>query len=1090
MGKDSLMKSPLHAAPIPEIKFSSQLRFIYGGQESIGQGELLSLNEILGKFVEPLTPGKAGQLVLDLRHLRQPLALEVAVQEQTTLAHEGILTHLEILEKDSYKQKKLAQFYIASLWRELTDKLPQDYLDVIFNNLVAVIDPREVSATLVRVLSPKSPSYLIVGALKTAVPMKFERLEGDNFFFELSQTPSQVNVLADKRAFVFCEAGFRQYLFMGRMKKEPKERVKLSKPVFLLTTSLRQEERIQVDSSSMWAEIPLPYPRGAILRLEVIDISSAGVSLRCLPDSSYFLPGTPISSLKVVSKSSEPFITSGQVCHVKPMKPDSGETYLKIGVQFQISNKTFARGHDQPKPLPTSSERPHDPAAVKRLPLPTTPYPLKQLPKDDSTLPHKNLPSLEASASEEARVFRHLNRSNQEILGLLNTTWRTPERRRSTVIVLPSPFGKRKEALGLLVHYLLAGFRKQFHDAAIVRYDTTNTVGESYKDPDCRFPGRESLHMVLSAGTRDLLSILDFVENNEYFLAREVVLVSFSLSALHARKAILEDPKRRIHLWVAPMGVTNIKDLMVRVSGGIDYFGLYKAGKDLGDVTVLGTVVSGNRFCEDAIEHGYVSLQDATKDMSRIDVPVIWLYGVHDAWVDSENVEQLLSAKKKGFQKVRILPTGHLPLNGEEALQVFDLVFHEIWPHLSAEPMSEFKPSLVELSEKQEREWQRVPREMIHSKRKYWAGYLLGTRKNEIGYDILRYCEEYIRFIQDEIDLLDLKPGHLVADMGCGTGNLPLQYLEDYRNDPKGFPRFVLIDIVPEALARVSEKCGAVAKEKGILPDCFQHCEIDLDIHPALPLQKFILGEYSSIDQLKGQVQGLTDYSIDLWKREYGPRLHEILRGKSLTEKDRMYLEERFPETEKEIILEFNSATRTLKQILLPEGLEVPVSSKPVPEESSVKSGYLHLDLNRLDFHLPFPDNCFDRVVSSIVLPYMKNPLNTLAELSRTLRPGGVLVVSTMKPDTDMSTIYSQMVNRINSGEIPVPEGRKGEFLTAVRNFANAAAQLLQLVEERRFHFFSPEELLDMVQTCGLKEPLLRESYGKPHQAYIVQSRK
>ena len=40
---------------------------------------------------------------------------------------------------------------------------------------------------------------------------------------------------------------------------------------------------------------------------------------------------------------------------------------------------------------------------------------------------------------------------------------------------------------------------------------------------------------------------------------------------------------------------------------------------------------------------------------------------------------------------------------------------------------------------------------------------------------------------------------------------------------------------------------------------------------------------------------------------------------------------------------------------------------------------------------LPFPDNCFDAVSFTYLLRYVEDPLATLAELARVLRPGGTL---------------------------------------------------------------------------------------------------
>jgi ubiquinone/menaquinone biosynthesis C-methylase UbiE/esterase/lipase len=1085
MENDALIKS------LPQTTFSSPLKIIHEGNETVGRGDKLSLREMVCIFPERLSQGLTGQLFIDCPELGRELSAKVAVLGQKGSSSEGFSTTLQPLEENVQEESAWVQLYIRSLWQELTGKVPREYLDVISNNLVGVFEVDHISNIVNHILTSNERCYFIVHPVDQAIHVDFEGPHKNLLVFnQVTHPPLDIGVTPGEQVYIFWARGFRQHLLAGYLEASPPRQVKISEPIFLLSTSLRHEERSVPEPGYMWVEIPLPYPRDAKVRREIMDISAGGFSFKCPTDASYFLPGTPISHLRIFSHNSEPFSTSGQIRHVSPFQAESGETYLKIGVQFQISNKVFAKGHAQARSAPRKSRRSGKKRGQKPSMASLITDALKRVLKNGFRFDPSKQSWEERKSPEQIRVFRHWNERKEEIVGLLNTTWNSPERRQSTVIVLPPAYGKRKEALGMFGHYLIKRFRSQRHDAVVLRYDAINTEGESYKDPECRYPGKETVHMTLSQGTEDLLNILDFLENNESFLVREVVIVSFSLSALHARKAILKDEKKRVHLWIAPMGVTNMKDLMFNISGGIDYFDLYRGGRDLGDVTVLGVVVDGNRFCHDACQCGYVSMDDAVRDMSEIDIPVIWLYGIHDAWVDPEGVERLLEAKKRGDKKVRILPTGHLPLNGEEALEVFDVIFQVLWPHIGPEPICEFTPNLLELNERQEKEWQRVPREAIPSKKKYWENYLLGARKDDLGYDVLRYCEEYVNFVQDQIDHLNLEARQLVADMGCGTGNLVVQYLDQYQGDPNDLPLFTLVDIVPEALNRTSEKCQSKAAEKGIPDDRFTYHEVDLDLHPALPIKKFILGELASLDQLKGQIPGLTDYSIDLWMRAYGPLLHQILRGKRVTQKDLAYLDERFPEIEKQVIIEFNGAANLVKRNLSPlVSFTHDFSESPAGIEYPSFS-HLHLDLTQLRFQLPFPDNYFHSIVCSLLLPYLRNPLDTLAEFRRILKPGGILIVSSMKPDTDMSKIYGQMIKRITSGELPIPEDQREKVLTATRDFANVAAHLLHLVEERRFRFFHPDELIEMIQTCGLGDVRLMESYGDPPQAFIVQTRK
>ncbi len=43
---------------------------------------------------------------------------------------------------------------------------------------------------------------------------------------------------------------------------------------------------------------------------------------------------------------------------------------------------------------------------------------------------------------------------------------------------------------------------------------------------------------------------------------------------------------------------------------------------------------------------------------------------------------------------------------------------------------------------------------------------------------------------------------------------------------------------------------------------------------------------------------------------------------------------------------------------------------------------------------LPFPDNCFDRIIASEILEHIDNDTTALSELSRVLRPGGTIAIS------------------------------------------------------------------------------------------------
>lgn len=97
-------------------------------------------------------------------------------------------------------------------------------------------------------------------------------------------------------------------------------------------------------------------------------------------------------------------------------------------------------------------------------------------------------------------------------------------------------------------------------------------------------------------------------------------------------------------------------------------------------------------------------------------------------------------------------------------------------------------------------------------------------------------------------------------------------------------------------------------------------------------------------------------------------------------------------------------------------------------------------------------------------------------------------MISTFRPDVDMSRVYTRLIQKIEGDRsYQTPNGMAREdFLNAVRAFANSAAFLLQLEEEGSFRFFSREEFRNLLEQAGFKDILLSDSFGKPHQAYVA----
>jgi len=145
---------------------------------------------------------------------------------------------------------------------------------------------------------------------------------------------------------------------------------------------------------------------------------------------------------------------------------------------------------------------------------------------------------------------------------------------------------------------------------------------------------------------------------------------------------------------------------------------------------------------------------------------------------------------------------------------------------------------------------------------------------------------------------------------------------------------------------------------------------------------------------------------------------------------------------------------------------------------------YFLVDFDRLDEksnaaeRLPFQEGTFDVICCSLVLSYLKRPQGLLSELYRLLRPGGTLVVSSMKPNCDLSIIYrdSIMANVTT------------EDLQAARDLLRAAGKIKLKEEIGYYTFFSQTELAGLVMDMGFN--VLESHLSLGEQAVVIKAGK
>jgi SAM-dependent methyltransferase/esterase/lipase len=106
---------------------------------------------------------------------------------------------------------------------------------------------------------------------------------------------------------------------------------------------------------------------------------------------------------------------------------------------------------------------------------------------------------------------------------------------------------------------------------------------------------------------------------------------------------------------------------------------------------------------------------------------------------------------------------------------------------------------------------------------------------------------------------------------------------------------------------------------------------------------------------------------------------------------------------------------------------------------------------------LCFKDSTFDAVCCSLLVSYLKNPQGALKELFRVLKPGGKILVSSLKPYADLSIAFKRMIAEMNSKE----------EIEEARILLNSIGLIKEKEGEGHYQFFSEEELVRLVSRAG-----------------------
>lgn len=692
----------------------------------------------------------------------------------------------------------------------------------------------------------------------------------------------------------------------------------------------------------------------------------------------------------------------------------------------------------------------------------------------------------------------------------------------ATVIILPPAFGKKKETLAPLFSVLAANFSAAERDLVVIRYDGIDRPGESSQTVAGRARGYEMLDYRISQGQNDMQSVLDFVYDNPHFIAEKVVLVTFSMSALDGRKLISSEQNRdRIHFWISVMGVPSAQHTLTNIMGGMDILAHFQMGIPTGVSGILGHLVDMDRLAEDLVTNDYAFLTDARYDMARIALPVLWICGTYDKWVPAEEIHDIMSIASGEDRELLEIPTGHNLHTSDDAILAFKLITRAVFSRLFADNRSPVDPNREEMLRLIAYERERLDSTEMTDIGGYWRDYLIGQGSDSEGYDFYRNIKEFRSFLYREAALLGPRPGDRIADMGCGTGlflEALLQFLgRSWATRPERAQiEITAVDLVEEALEKAKEKVQTAVAEHPALSDVrMTYVRRDLQPDRLIPVRRFLESKSPDLNTLRGRIAGLKHEMIDQLTACTTEAVSALMRGAGPTHALIHAARAAIGQPLLDVVLEFNRAARFVRRTIVSADLTSPDlpggSEAQLPPERYATLRTNDLRFNTLLFSNgnsgehpettgSFPDQSFDRIMASLFISYLFMPEEILPEFYRLLTPGGTLVVSSMKPDSDISVIFTDFVKEVHWNEdaaltqdAPGTEASRlsaESRLSGARSMLNEAAALFELEEEGFFAFFTAEQLETLLLDAGFVDVTVEQGLGTPAQAVIARGRR
>lgn len=135
--------------------------------------------------------------------------------------------------------------------------------------------------------------------------------------------------------------------------------------------------------------------------------------------------------------------------------------------------------------------------------------------------------------------------------------------------------------------------------------------------------------------------------------------------------------------------------------------------------------------------------------------------------------------------------------------------------------------------------------------------------------------------------------------------------------------------------------------------------------------------------------------------------------------------------------------------------------------------------MQNLEEGLSLRDNCFNKICCNLVISYLTNPDVVLKRLHSKLKSKGKIVVSSLKPYSDLSLIYKNYLDQ-NLTDDDVLEGRK---------LLSSAGKIRHKEKQGHYHFFDEKELKGILTKAGFVNVKTYRAFGNQANVGVGEKR-